>query len=272
MATLNGIVRFSGKVGDLIFYRSGKKDVVRRKSGTHQLSENSKKSAKDFGEASRNAAYIRKAFAPMVKDYGYGDLASRLTKRLTSVFKTIPNSTAGSKKLLEGNLKLIEGFEFNADTRLDRLLIRQPKVSWLPDGLIELELPKIEMKHLVKTVIQADAFVMQVMVFNWNVHDGDYEILKVNDLKVAFSQVHFPGAKLHVPVVQQGDRIVLLAIGICYLQDQFRKEDRRYFACQISHCYHIKDGVEVVFVEPIKEKVVPIEEAQSGLSWELGAL
>ncbi|RNL54174.1 hypothetical protein [Pedobacter jejuensis] len=270
MATLNGIVRFSGQVGDLIFYRRGKKDVVRRKSGTHQLSENSKKSAKDFGEASRNAAYIRKAFAPMVKAYGYGDLASRLTKRITSVFNTIPNSAAGNKKLFDGNLKLIEGFEFNADTRLDRLLLHQPKVSWAPDGLIELVFPKIELKHLVKTAPQSDAFVMQVMVFDWNVHDGAYEILKVNDLKVAFSQVHFPGAKLHVPVAQQGERILLVAIGICYLQEQFRKEDRRYFACQISHCYHIKDGVEVVFTEPIKEEAVPLEEAQSGLSWELG--
>ncbi|PWS30286.1 hypothetical protein [Pedobacter paludis] len=104
MATLNGIVRFSGQVGDLIFYRRAKKDVVRRKPNTYQLSENSKKSANDFGEVSRNAAYIRKAFAPMVKNYGYGDLTSRLTKRIAGLFKGIPPVHLGNKKLINADL------------------------------------------------------------------------------------------------------------------------------------------------------------------------
>lgn len=58
MAIINGIVRFSGKLGVLIFYRRGNKGMVRQKPGTYQLSENSRKSASDFGEASRQAAYM----------------------------------------------------------------------------------------------------------------------------------------------------------------------------------------------------------------------
>ena len=50
-----------GKLGDLVFYRRGKKVVVRYAPTVHHLSENSRKSATDFGNASRNAAYIRKA-------------------------------------------------------------------------------------------------------------------------------------------------------------------------------------------------------------------
>lgn len=270
MATLNGIVRFSGQLGDLIFYRSGKKNIVRRKSSTYQLSENSKKSAKDFGEASRNAAYIRKAFAQMVKDYGYGDLNSRLIKRITTIFKHIPTSNAGSKKLRDGNLKIIEGFEFNACTRLDQLLLKSPDIKPQTNGLIEFRLPKIDTRHLAKLIPLSDGFVLQVMVFNFDLNDGGYEIMKVNDLKIAFDKTEFPGAKLAIQTEQMGERALLIAIGIFYLHEQQRKDDRKYFACQISNCWHLRDGLIVDFVEPQIENVVKVEEEEQGLSWEMG--
>lgn len=270
MATLKGIVRFSGQLGDFIFYRNKKKDVVRRKSDTYQLSENSKKSAQDFGEVSKHAAYIRKAFAPVVKAYGCGDLTSRLTKRITAIFKSIPAAHAGNKKIQDGNLKLLEGFEFNAHTRLDQLLLQKPRVILADGGILQLLLPKSDTINLVMSVPQSDEFMLQVMVFNFDVSTGQYETIMVNDLRAALTQTHFPGAKLHVPIEQQGDRILLIAIGISYLYEQFRKEDRRYFACQISHCYHIKDGVEVEFVEPVREEVAQLDEEEKGLSWEMG--
>ena len=62
----------------------------------------------------------------------------------------------------------------------------------------------------------------------------------------------------------------MVALGISYLHNGHRKADRRYLACQIVHALHLRDGVEVEFVEPVMEKLTPLEEAQSGLSWELG--
>ncbi|MFC3562150.1 hypothetical protein [Pedobacter jamesrossensis] len=270
MATLNGIVRFSGQVGDLIFYRRGKKDVVRSKSAIHQLSENSKKSGQDFGEASRNAAYIRKAFAAMVKDYGVGDLASRLTKKINEIFRSIPNEHLGHKKLRFGNLKLLEGFEFNAVTSLTQLLLRPPNIKLQANGLFELQLPKIDVKQLVKMIPRADGFILQIKLFNFDLNGGDYEIIEINDLKFDIDGVEFPGAKLRVETQQAGDRAVLIAVGISYFHDMNRKEDRRYFACQIRNCYHLKDGVEVAFIEPVKEKALKDVEEEHGLSWELG--
>jgi|GEM_PF-1267095 len=270
MATLNGIVRFSGQVGDFIFYRRGKKDVVRSKALTHQLSENSKKSAKDFGEASRNAAYIRKAFAAMVKDYGTGDLTTRLTKRMHAVFKSITAAHAGHKKISDGNLKLMEGFEFNAYTSLGNLLLQMPKMTLQDNGFIGLRVPKLATGHCVKAVGRSDAYMLQVMVFNLDLQTGHYEILKVHDLKVSLNLPEFPGAKVAIPIEMEDERAVFVAIGISYLHDGHRKEDRRYFACQIIKCMHLKDGVEVEFIEPLKEAAIKVEEEEMGLSWEMG--
>jgi hypothetical protein len=55
-----------------MFYKHGNTDIVRQKAAHKQQTEASKKSSRDFGSASRNGAYIRKAFAPLVKLYAYG--------------------------------------------------------------------------------------------------------------------------------------------------------------------------------------------------------
>jgi hypothetical protein len=80
MAIQKGIVKLSGKLVDLIFYQRKNKTVVWsvKKDGTpYQLSEGSKKSGKDFGEASRSAKYIRKAFAPLVSKYADNEIINR---------------------------------------------------------------------------------------------------------------------------------------------------------------------------------------------------
>ncbi|WP_431294780.1 hypothetical protein [Pedobacter sp. P26] len=50
----------NGQLGDLVFYKRGNTDVVRQKAAHKQQTEASKKSSRDFGSTSRNAAYIRK--------------------------------------------------------------------------------------------------------------------------------------------------------------------------------------------------------------------
>ncbi|PWS30285.1 hypothetical protein DF947_17790 [Pedobacter paludis] len=108
------------------------------------------------------------------------------------------------------------------------------------------------------------------MVFNYDLNGGSYEILDVNDLKVSFNLVQFPGAKLTIHTEQGGDRALLVAIGISYVYEGMRKEDRRYFACQISNCWHLRDGVEVEFQAPERKDIPEIELGDRGLSWEVG--
>lgn len=271
MATLNGMMRFSGQLGELVFYRRGKTDVVRQKAAAYTLSENSRKSAADFGAASRNGAYIRKAFAPMVKRYGYGDLHNRLNKKLVDVFKTIPAACAGQKKLQDGNISLLQGFEFNAATWLDHLLLQKPQFSLAGPDTMVLQLPKTDILQLVKRIPKADACVLQVMLFNFDVDSGQYEIISINDLRLSFEQADFPGAQLQVPFAHQGDRLVLVAMGISYLHREVQKADRRYFACQLAYCRHLKDGVEVAFIPPVAQVSAPIQEAEAGISWTLAS-
>ncbi|NTE00041.1 hypothetical protein G6M26_43140 [Agrobacterium tumefaciens] len=267
MASQNGIIKINGQLGDLVFYRLRSKDVVRQKAAHKQQTEASKKSSRDFGMASRNAAYIRKAFAPLVKLYAYGDLLNRLNKRFIEIFKTIPAEQAGDKRLIDGDLSLLKGFEFNSSKALQQLWLSESDLRIEPDGLVHLILPKGEIKSLLKPHPKATEARLQVMGFHFDLDDqGGYEIIEVNDLVIPLSNSHFPKTTLALNLNHKGDKALIFAMGISFFSGTARSGDRRYYACKIIHALHVKDGVIVDFV--VQPKVESKVVAQGDrLSW-----
>lgn len=267
MAIQNGIIKINGQLGDLVFYKRGTKDVVRQKAAHKQQTEASKKSSRDFGTASRNAAYIRKAFAPLVKLYAYGDLLNRLNKRFIEIFKTIPTERAGDKKLIDGNIALLKGFEFNSSKALDQLWLRETDLRIEPDGLVKLILPKCEIKALLKPHPKATEARLQVMGFHFDLDGtGGYEIMEVNDLVIPLNNMHFPKTALTLHLNHQGDKALIFAMGISFFSGTARYADRRYYAAKIIHALRLKDGVIVDFLaQPQVEKEV-MEQGEK-LSW-----
>ncbi|MGQ7857028.1 hypothetical protein ACUN24_22545 [Pedobacter sp. WC2501] len=267
MAIQNGIIKINGQLGDLVFYKRGNTDVVRQKAAHKQQTEASKKSSRDFGTASRNAAYIRKAFAPLVKLYAYGDLLNRLNKRFIEIFKTIPAEHAGNKKLIDGDITLLKGFEFNSSKALGQLWLRETVLCIEPDGLVKLILPKCELKTLLKPHPKATEARLQVMGFHFELDDnGGYEIMEVNDLVIPLNNSPFPKTALTLNLDHQGDKALIFAMGISFFTGAARFADRRYYACKIIHALHVKDGVIVDFVgQPKVEKEVVAQGDK--LSW-----
>ncbi|RLJ72652.1 hypothetical protein [Pedobacter alluvionis] len=267
MASQNGIIKINGQLGDLVFYKRGNTDVVRQKAVHKQQTEASKKSSRDFGTASRNAAYIRKAFAPLVKLYDYGDLLNRLNKRFIEIFKTIPAEQAGNKKLIDGDIPLLKGFEFNSSKALEKLWLRETVLCIEPDGLVKLILPECKLKSLLKPHPKATEARLQVMGFHFELDDqGGYEIIEVNDLVIPLSNSLFSKTALALHLDHNGDKALIFAMGISFFTGTARFADRRYYACKIIHALHVKDGVIVNFVaQPKVEKEVT--EQVDKLSW-----
>lgn len=269
MATLNGMISFSGKLGDLVFYNRGKTKVVRQQVKFYQLSENSKKSGRDFGAASRTAAYIRAAFSPLVKRYADGDLVNRLNKKAMEIFKSIPKEHAGNKKLVDGDLGQLRGFEFNVVAPLSKLLFQPLGAKIQSDGILELEFSKTKLEQFIRVIPNASCAVLQVMVFNFELDGEHCELINVNDMEIPLNLTDFPGAKLMLKTTQKGARALIIALGISYLSKGILNDDKRYYGCQISHAWHLQDGVEVEFI-PLVEGKIEVVEKVGGISWEMG--
>ncbi|WP_316782878.1 hypothetical protein [Pedobacter frigiditerrae] len=273
MAIQKGIIQLSGKLVDLIFYQRKNKTVVRRvkKDGTlYKRSEGSIQSGKDFGEASKNARYIRKAFAPLVEKYADDDIVNRLNIKLIDVFKTIPIENRGSKKLVDGNISLLKGFEFNRHTCLDRLYYSPPMVTIKPNGKLSLILTEGEMDSLFAKNKKFPNVCLNLMVFGFDLNGDDYEIFRVNELRLPLDEVFAGGNITDLQTNQTGERVLLIALGAHYSNGSSRSYDRKKYACQIINAYHLKDGVIIPFnTTPAEVKSID-EEEDTGLDWEIG--
>ena len=97
------------------------------------------------------------------------------------------------------------------------------------------------------------------MVFNFELDGEHCELIKVNDMEIPLNLTDFPGAKLTLKTTQKGARALIIALGISYLSKGIPNGDKRYCGCQISHAWHLQDGVEVEFVTLVEGKIAVVE-------------
>ena len=202
-----------------------------------------------------------------MKIYAYYDLLNRLNKRFIVIFKTIPAEQAGHKRLTDGNLALLKGFEFNTSKPLEKLWLSESVLHIEADGLVKLILPEGEIKSLLKSHPKAIEARLQLMGFHFDLDDaGGYEIIEVNDLLIPLSNSHFPKTALALHLDHKGDKALIFAMGISFFSGTARFGDRRYYACKIIQALHLKDGIIVDFVAQPKVEGEVVEQGDR-LSW-----
>lgn len=269
MARQEGIIPLSGKLGNLIFSnRNGKRHVKAKSTKPINQTEATKKSSTDFGEASKTGARIRHAFTPFSKKYADATFVSRFTKRIMKVFKTMPSTLNGYKKLNHGDIGLFKGFQFNAKATLDSLLYQQPVIE-LEKGGLEIVFEENSVANLFSKVKNTNTAVLQLMVYNLNLDGADDEIVCVKDLIMPLNGKYFRGAKLQVPLNFVGEQVAWVALGIHYLKERdWMIGDQAKRAAGIIYVKRLSDGAEVVFI-PHPKVPDQIVDDKDELDWEL---
>ncbi|KAA2243812.1 hypothetical protein F0L74_15160 [Chitinophaga agrisoli] len=129
MAKQTGVIKFTGKLGNLIGYRRNGKHCLRTMPETVRQTVATRQAAARFGVASRKGKLIRRAIVPRLDIRCNGTLVNRLNRALILTCKN--------------NMQTLEGFRFNPHTGLDKLIPQLP--VYTSAGILHLpaqELPK----------------------------------------------------------------------------------------------------------------------------------
>lgn len=125
MARQAGIIKLKGKVGDMSFYKTKDGYLAREKGGVDKdriqndpAFQRTRENGAEFGRAGAAGRTLRTAFRPLLLRTSDSRLTSRLTKEMVKVIKTDATSARGERNVLDGELELLQGFEFNANGRL----------------------------------------------------------------------------------------------------------------------------------------------------------
>lgn len=125
MAKQNNIFKLKGTIGDVTFYKTQDGHLVREKTGldgdrikTDPKFLRTRENGAEFGNAGKDGQLIRTAFKTLVGKAGDNRVTSRMVENLMLVVKTDTVSARGERRALNGDLALLQGFEFNVKARL----------------------------------------------------------------------------------------------------------------------------------------------------------
>lgn len=155
MAYQKGSLKLEGKIGNLSFYQSKEKHLVRQNSGlsAKRVEKDPKfvrtrENNREFGQASNAAKQIRMAVRQALGElfviFDDPSVVNRLNKRMLGIIKADPQGDRGKRRITPENLKLLYGFSFNAAAPLQEVLYVPPVVSYQPEtGLLKMGIPAI---------------------------------------------------------------------------------------------------------------------------------
>ena len=125
MAKQKGIIKLKGTIGDISFYKTIDGHLAREKGGVDATRikndpnfQRTRENGQEFGHAGSAGKLLRTAFRIFLQNASDTRMVSRLTKDMMAVIKADATSTRGQRNVLDGELEMLEGFEFNIDGKL----------------------------------------------------------------------------------------------------------------------------------------------------------
>src|SRR5690554_2559204 len=126
MARQKGILKVKGTMGDMTFYKTQDGYLVREKGGidgkriaTDPAFQRTRENGKEFGTAGKGGQLVRKALRLLLQHAKDRRMVSRLTRELLKVIKTDTLNERGNRRIEDGDMSLLEGFDFNIGGKLN---------------------------------------------------------------------------------------------------------------------------------------------------------
>lgn len=162
MARQTGLITFTGKLGNLIGYEVDGIPLLRSMPTHVERSYATKRSAMDFGTASKGGRLLRSALSGELEIPDDGKLVNRINKALQAIVKADAHHFPGQRSILTRHLPALTGFNLNKATKLDQLLTFQPKLTKDKDGNICVSVTPTCKKAKGTTHIEIKAIVTGV--------------------------------------------------------------------------------------------------------------
>lgn len=149
MAKQKGIFKIEGTLNDVTFYKSKDGYMAREKGGisAERMASDpafvrTRENQAEFARAGKAGKLFRTAFRVLMQEAADGRVVSRLLKEMMRVVKADATSVRGQRNVLDGELELLEGFEFNIGGKLSQTLF-VPYTASLDraTGALQLDLP-----------------------------------------------------------------------------------------------------------------------------------
>ena len=149
MARQKGVILLEGKVGNLSFYRNEGQYLARTKGGVDgdrikndPAFVRTRENGQEFGRAGAAGKLLRNALRLLLLNSADKRVTGRMTRELLKVIQADTTNDRGERTVVDGDLTLLENFEFNNRSKLGATLFMPYTVTIdRAAGTLDLNVP-----------------------------------------------------------------------------------------------------------------------------------
>lgn len=121
MARQDSIIKLNGTIDGISFYKTADGHLARKAGGvsaqriaTDPAFVRTRENGSEFGRAGTAGKVLRTALRGLLQKASDSRVSSRLTAEMVKVIKADETSDRGLRNVLDGEIEMLQGFEFNA--------------------------------------------------------------------------------------------------------------------------------------------------------------
>ena len=129
MAQQKGILPLKGTIGNINFYKTKDGYLAREKTSVNKeriandpAFARTRENGAEFGRAGKAGKVLRTALRSLLLNTADSRMLSRLTREMMKVIQADATNERGLRNVIDGEAELLEGFEFNANSKLSTSL------------------------------------------------------------------------------------------------------------------------------------------------------
>lgn len=193
-----------------------KTPLNRKRVLTDPVFELTRQNNSEFSRAGTANRLLHDAFRQGLRNMAHRYVSGRLTKIMFKILQSDQVNGRGERRVPQGVLSILEGFNFNRDTSLQNVLRTHCSTIFDRDAmLVTINIPSLIPQAMIDSASGANAFMLTAMAASLNFEKESFPVEQVRTDLLDLSLDLHENLQLQMPVIEhQPDNKVVAALGI----------------------------------------------------------
>ncbi len=222
-----GVIPLRGSIGNITFCNTQDGIIVKKKSqvdgkliATDPRFERRRETMKEFATAAKAVRLLRAVLQPVLQKTADNRVTARLARAFIQVIQTDTINVRGKRTVPDGNMALLQGFEFNIKSSLGTVFF-PPYTTTInrATGACTIDIPAFVPVNMIAAPKGATHFNLFCAGASIDFIHEEYVVDTKNADSIAINDVMIAASSLSVAVTANSPHPLLLVLGIAFSQE-----------------------------------------------------
>lgn len=227
MAKQQGIIPLKGTIGNITFYKSKDGYLAREKGGvdanriaSDPAFQRTRENGAEFGRAGTAGKLLRTALRTVLQHSADSKMVSRLTREMMKVVQADVINTRGQRNVIDGEVELLTGFEFNENGKLGTSL-SAPYTTNLDrvTGVLQADVPSFIPGNMITAPAGATHFKIVSAGVEIDFENENYVVNSQSSNELPWDSTATAAISLSNQVTANSTHPLFLVLGIEFFQE-----------------------------------------------------